>query len=291
MAATKKGARAWERFPHDADAYECAGATLKKRWPRLHAGDAERFPDAKRVAALVRSKESRALVAGDADPAEVATGVQDAWRAFHRGDFGVAWSEGARLGPPGVVAAVKAAAVYAGALERDAARAEALLLEATALAERATRAAPDYANAHYCHAFALGRYSQRISVLKALGEGLAPRVRRSLERALELEPSHADAHLALGLFHAEIVGKVGALAARLTYGANAAEAERHFERALALSPEAPVGPLEYANGLLALYGTKARARACEFFARAADGTPADAMERLDVERARVALAR
>ena len=40
---------AWAPFPHDAKAYAYAGDTLKKAWPKLHAGDAEPFPDAKRA--------------------------------------------------------------------------------------------------------------------------------------------------------------------------------------------------------------------------------------------------
>ena len=41
---------AWAAFPHDANAYVYAGDALKKAWPKLHAGDCEPFPDAKRAA-------------------------------------------------------------------------------------------------------------------------------------------------------------------------------------------------------------------------------------------------
>jgi predicted Zn-dependent protease len=85
------------------------------------------------------------------------------------------------------------------------------------------------------------------------------------------------------------VAKVGGIAARLTYRASAVAAEEHFERAIALNPDSPVGPLEYANGLVMLQGTKSHARAQQLYRRAADSTPADAMERLDAERARRAL--
>lgn len=289
MAGRKKASASWVQFPYTDGAYDFGTERLRKAWPRLHAGDAEPWPDAKRLAAVLGRGAARELVAAGLDGDELAAAVQQAWRAFHRGEFASAWEQGARLGPPGIAAAVKAAGVYGGYLEPDAARAEQVLLQAATLAARAVAAAPDYANAHYFHAFALGRYSQRISVLKALAEGHATRVRKGLERALELVPKHADAHVALGLYHAEIVAKVGGIAARLTYGASADAAEGHFERALALDPDSPVGPLEYANALVMMHGSKGRRRAEDLYRRAAASRPADAMERLDVERAREAL--
>jgi tetratricopeptide (TPR) repeat protein len=290
MAGRKKASVAWEQFPYMRDAYEFRAASLRRNWARLHAGDAEPWPEAGRVATSLARGPARNLLAEELDGDALATAVQEAWRAFHRGDFATAWREGGRLGPPGIAAAVKAAGVYAAYLEKDAGRAEQLLLDAATLAEKAAAAAPEYANAHYFHAFVLGRYSQRISVLQALAAGHATRVRKSLDRVLELEPKHADAHIALGLYHAEIVAKVGSIAARLTYGASANEAEKHFERAIELNPASPVGPLEYANGLAMMHGAKVRKRADELYRRAAESAPADAMERLDAERAREALA-
>ena len=76
-------------------------------------------------------------------------------------------------------------------------------------------------NSHYRHAFALGRYSQGLSIAKALKQGIAGKVRASLDTALELAPKHAEAHTALALYHAEIIGKIGAMIGGLTYGAKA----------------------------------------------------------------------
>jgi tetratricopeptide (TPR) repeat protein len=290
MTGRKKASAPWEQFPYTSAAYEFRAASLRRNWARLHAGDAEPWPDARRVSASAARGPARDLFAEELDGDALAAAVQEAWRAFHRGDFATAWHAGGRLGPPGIAAAVKAAGVYAAYLEKDPGRAERLLLDAATLAEQAAAAAPEYANAHYFHAFVLGRYSQRIAVLQALAAGHATRVRKSLDRALALEPKHADAHIALGLYHAEIVAKVGALAAKVTYGASANEAEKHFERALALNPESPVGALEYANALVMMRGAKDRKRADDLYRRAAESTPADAMERLDAEHARQALA-
>ena len=68
-------------------------------------------------------------------------------------------------------------------------------------------------------AYALGRYSPGISVAKALAQGLGSKVKHALETTLKLQPKHADAHIALGAFHAEVIDKVGKLLGR-TQGAD-----------------------------------------------------------------------
>lgn len=258
MAAAKSLA-----FPYDQKAYTYDGDALQKAWARLHAGDREPFP--------ANAK------------------LQQAWRAYHRGDFAEAIAQGAKLGTEGATVANKAAAVAATYLEEDDRRALKLLDEAAKRAEEATKKAPDYANAWYMQAFVLGRYAQRISIVKALAEGIGGKVRKALERALELEPAHADAHIALGLYHAEIIDKVGALAGRLTYGADAAKSEKHFEQALKLNPASSIAHMEYANGLLMLHGDERKKKAVELYRKAAAMKPADAMERLDVEQAKAEL--
>jgi tetratricopeptide (TPR) repeat protein len=280
----------WIQFPYTGHAAGIAGRALEKSWERLHRGDREPWPSAKRVAVVHGGNATaRALLAAPTEDAALASRLVDAWRAFHEGDFGEAWRAGRELGALGAVVAGKAAGVYVTYLENRRPRAEALLTEAVELAARAAAAAPGLANAHYVHAFVLGRLSQRLSVVRALAAGHATRVRTSLERTLALEPRHADAHIALGLYHAEIVGKVGALAARLTYGANGEAAARHFREAIQLFPESAIAHMEYGNGLLALYGDARRDEAVRLYERAASFAPLDAMERLDVEQARAEL--
>ncbi len=251
------------RFPYDQKPYDYAGDALGKAWKRLHQGDCEPFPET--------------------------APLQDAWRAFHRGDFAAAIAQGAKLGAPGSLPASKAAAVAATYLEEDDRRALKLLEDAAGRAEEAARKLPGHANAWYLLAFVLGRYAQRISIVKALAEGIGGKVRKALDRTLELEPKHADAHIALGLYHAEIIDKVGALAGKLTYGADAAKAVKHFEQALKLNPGSAIAHMEYANGLLMLHGDAKQKQAVELYRKAAACKPADAMERLDVEQAKAEL--
>lgn len=281
MASRKSG---WAKFPHDAKAFDLAGDKLKKAWPILHAGDGEPFPDESRAAALLKSAGKKAPKGVDAK--ELSAQLQAAWRAFHQGEFHHAFEIGASLGAVGASVAIKAIGIHATYLVEDEDEQLARFSQAVELAEAAIAALPDEANSHYRHAFALGRYSQRISVAKALKMGLAGKVRASLDKTLALNAKHAEAHTAMAIYHAEIIGKIGALIGGMTYGAKASEAEKHIAQALKLTPDSPIAHVEHANLLLLLHGDKKETAAANAYEKAAKLKPHDAMEKLDGEFAR-----
>ena len=251
---------AWKKFPFPDPAYAYPGSALKKHWARLHRGDCEAFP--------------------------VDDAAQDAWRAYHAGDFAGAVKIGLAGGTAGINAANKAAMIHANYLEDDPTLRLRLFEEIAGRCVTQQERQPEDPNAWYFHAYALGRYSQGISVAKALAQGLGGKIRHSLERALELQPRHADAHIALGTWHAEVIDKVGSLVGGLTYGAKKEAAERHFRSALELNPESAVARTEYADGLVMLFGRSRLKDAEKLYAEALACTAADAMERLDIEQAR-----
>lgn len=253
----------WTPFPYPDKAYEYAGEALRKNWERLHRGDCEPFP-----------REAK---------------VQEAWRQYHRGAFAEAVALGLAAGGAGITVANKAQSIYANALEKKAAVRLALFQESMERAEAQAAAEPRNANAHYQFAYAAGRYSQGISVAKALAQGFGGRIRAALEATLKLAPKHAEAHVAMGTFHAEVIDKVGALVGGLTYGARKEAGEEHFRKALKLAPDSPIAHVEYANGLVMMHGRKALAEASALYAKAAAFEPRDAMERIDVEAARAEL--
>lgn len=253
-------AKQWAKFPHSQGAYTHDVATLGKQWARLHRGDCEPMP-----------KDAKAL---------------DVWRCFHAGEFQQAVALGRSAGGSGTRAAVKAQTVYAVYLEKAEATRLALLEEAYGWADALRRKDKDDAQAHYLYAFALGRYGQGISVAKALAQGFGGKVRDALDTALKLEPKHAEAHTAYGAYQSEVIDKVGALVAGVTYGAKKDSAVHHFEQALELFPQSPIAHIEYANGLLRLFGKARLGEATKLYEKAAKLKPADAMERLDVELAR-----
>ena len=175
----------WKPFPHSDKDYAYEGAALKKAWPDLHRGDCEPFPDA----AFVKDAVARhARLKGALDSEKTAAALQSAWRAYHRGDFGAAVVEGTALGPIGANAANKAANIYATYLETDGRRKREILLSSAERAEALQAAAPDFPNAFYFHAQALGRYAQEISIAKALAQGIGGKVKASLDKTIKLEP-------------------------------------------------------------------------------------------------------
>jgi len=247
----------WTAFPHDSSAYRYDNKALKAIWPELHRGDCEPVPQ---------------------DGA-----ILEAWAAFHAGEFGEAVVLADKLGIAAHAIANKASGIYANYLEEDEKRRIDLFQAAIARAEEAIDQFPDDPNAHYFHAFNLGRYSQSISVVKAVKQGYASKIRESLEATLELQPSHAEANTAMGLYHAELIDKMGRMIGSMTYGASESEALEHLEAAVALTPDSPIAHIEYANGLYLIYGDKRLDEVTDLYVKASEMTPRDAMEKLDVE--------
>jgi tetratricopeptide (TPR) repeat protein len=253
----------WTAFPHPGD-YAFNAASVKKQWVRLHAGDAEPLP---------------------ADAA-----VLEAWALFHNGEFQKAAEAGLKVGGDGITVANKATCIYANYLEKKEKTKLDLFQEAAQRAEAQAAADPKNANAWYWQAYALGRYSQGISVAKALAQGLGSKVKEALEKTIKLQPRHADAHIALAAFHAEVIDKVGSLIGGMTYGAKKETGLKLFQEALKLNPTSAIAMVEYANGLVMLEGDKKMKEATRLYEQAAATKPVDAMERLDVDMARAELA-
>lgn len=261
-------------------------AAKSEPWTRMSFTDLPRF-DAETVLAQWRRLHAGQ---GDFDPPAAAE-LLDGWTHYHLGDFERAAAIGLQHGGrEGLALANRSTAIYANYLEpREAVRLALFRQVADRAAEQAEKE-PDDCQAHYWHAYALGRYSQGVSVAKALALGLGGKVKGALERVVELQPKHADAHLALGAFHAEVIDKVGTLVGRMTYGVRPEAAIEFFDRGLALNPHSVSGLMEYAHGLQMLHGESHEAQATRLFQQAAACAPADARERLDVELARASLA-
>ena len=250
---------AWHPFPYKNAAYVYTPERLQQHWARLHLGDVEEFPE---------------------DPALVR-----AWIAFHAGHFEAAAEQGLALGPAGYAVAHKASCIYATYLETDDARKLAIFEAVAARCERHQAERPDDPAGFFWHAYALGRYAQQYSVVKALAQGLGGKVADSLARTLKLAPEHADAHVALGVFHCEIIDKVGAVIGGITYGVRREEGFKHFRTALTLNHESAIARIEFAKALILLEGDKKMAESLGLLEDAAGLTPLDAREHLDVQLA------
>jgi len=252
----------WTAFPNPGD-YPFDAASVKKHWARLHAGDAEPLP------------RDRAVL--------------DAWALFHSGEFQKAMEAGLKAGGDGITVANKATAIYANYLEKKEKNKLDLFMEVAQRAEAQAAEDAKNANAWYWQAYSLGRYSQGISVAKALAQGLGTKVKDALEKTIKLQPKHADAHIALAAFHAEVIDKVGSLIGGMTYGAKRETGLKLYQDALKLNPHSAIAMIEYANGMVMLEGDRRMKEATKLYEQAAGSVPMDAMERLDVELARAEL--
>ncbi|SCX73721.1 hypothetical protein [Variovorax sp. EL159] len=265
MSASPVAANAepWTPLPY-ADAPRYDARSVLPHWQRLHAGN------------------------GLPPPAEDSP-LAEGWALFHSGEFERAAALGLRHGGDGLVLANQATAIYANYLEPREAMRLSMFRQVIERAGAQVAAEPENCHALYWQAYALGRYSQGISVARALAQGLGSKLKGALERVIALQPRHADAHLALAAFHAEVIDKVGALVGRMTYGVRAETSIELFERGLELHPDSAAGMMEYARALAMLHGESRMGEATRLFEKAAALKPADARERLDVELARVGL--
>lgn len=275
----------WNDFPHDATPFAFKGKALEAAWDELHTGDREPWPEAARLQGILEQHPDAAPADFDGDVAALEKQLREAWRCFHGGDFGGAIDIGSGIGVLGHAPANKAAGIYAHYLESDETAQQEIYMAAAMRAEEAITLLPEDPNSWYFHAFNLGRYSQSISIVTALRQGIGGKIQESLKRALELSPDHAEAHTAMGLYHAEIVDKIGKMIGAMTYGANADTAIAHFDLALENNPDSPIANMEYGNGLYMLYGDKALDKVTDLYVKASELDPRDAMEFLDVESA------
>ncbi len=266
----------WQPFPHNIAGFEHNAKSLKSAWPKLHKGDCEPFPSPAHV---------QTLDPDCSDPKTISNVLIEAWCHYHAGDFGRAIELADEIGIMAHAVANKASGIYADYLEDDAAQQMSLYQAGMERAQAAIEAFPEDPNAHYFHAFMTGRYSQCISVAKALKDGLAGRVKVDVTKTLELAPKHAEAWLALGLFHAEVINKVGKMVGSMTYGARAEDSMAAFEQALKLIPNSPIAWIEYGNALYLIYGDEKLDESNEAYLKASQFKPLDAMEKLDVEYA------
>ena len=238
--------------------------SMQANWSRLHAGDLEPYP------------QSSALI--------------EAWLKFHNGDFLASATCAQPLGE-GLSLQLKALSTYAHYLEQDPQKKIAQFLEIVELAEKGLIvSATNKTNLYYQIAYGLGRYGQFISIPKALAEGIAGKVQDALAQCLALTSDHADAHTAFATYQAEIIGKLGKIAGKLTYGVNGDSAISHYEKAIELAPFSISAKTEYADGLLVLFGKKQLKQAVHWYQAAVENDPIDALEALDYTVAKQELA-
>jgi tetratricopeptide (TPR) repeat protein len=249
----------WMEFAHTGD-FTYNVSRLKRNWAKLHAADALEMPSNPQVLA--------------------------AWALFHSGRFKEAVVTGVDAGPDGFSVVCKATCVYASYLEASEKNRQVLFQDIAKRASDHCAVYPDNASAFYWHGYALGRYSQGISVAKALAQGVGGKVKNALEAAVALDPGHADAYVALAAFHSEVINKVGALIGNMTYGVRKDTGLALFSKAISLCPSSPHVLIEAAHGRLMLEGEGLADEADALYRQAMRLKPRDAHEKLLIDLTR-----
>ncbi len=272
----------WKPFPQPAAAFEYAGEGLREAWPRLHAGDREAFPDQATIAEALATEARLGDHLLGTDAAAISNNLQDAWRAYHRGDFQPAWDLGTQAGPLGTSVAVAAAGVHSRFLLDDERERIACYEALIQRAGDTIDLLPLNPNNHFRYAWALGLLSREVSAVQVLTEGLGSKLHAALEAALELDADHAEAHTALGLYHAQVIERIGAALAKLTWRVDPEAAEAHLRTAIRLTPEAPGAWLGLGIGLKLLDARKHAGECTNAFRTAAAMKPIDARQALEI---------
>ena len=243
---------------HDTDTeftLSLSKSDLKDRWQGLHQADLAPLPS------------------GD---------LLDAWLAFHNGHFSQAGKMGRGLGIKGLPVLLRSVVAYTDYVCEDDKVSTELLHDAYIYGVDLCEDSHFDYNCEFTTALTMGRYSQSISVTKALHQGMGGKIKSRLSAVLEHQPDHAEAHIAMALYHAEVINKVGATLGGITYGAKAKLAYEHIDRALTLAPTA-INLIEAGNAYILLKDKNAVDKATELYQQAADKKPLDALQTMDID--------
>ncbi|HMO44443.1 MAG TPA: hypothetical protein PKB14_00265 [Rubrivivax sp.] len=255
----------WTPCAVDRSQLDLEGPALQSKWAALHMGNHEPYP---------------------ADEA-----LQNVWRLYHLGHFadGVAAAE--TLGDAGLTPLAFCATIHAHYVEQDEKLKADIFGQTIALCEQARARGFSSANFHYMYAVTLGRYSQTMTPLEALTDGLVARMKEQIDLCLAIDDRHAEALATLAGWHAAITTESGEMMARMMYGATEEAAIELYEKAVQCAPDSPVPYIEFAQGLEKLYGAEGAVDRIRANLQKGLGVkPIDAMQQLDAKHAAALLA-
>lgn len=196
-----------------------------------------------------------------------AQSIEEAIQAFNDGRFLEAAELAAGQGTSeGYVWASRSLTIYGHYIAPTLEERQGILLRAIQLAKKAVELDESNPYAYQAMAHSEGRYAESLPTIEALSAGYAEKTLASMQRAVELDPDFAYAHVAIGGWHARIINAAGFMGA-LIYGASEDKAHEHYERAIALLPDDIIILANYAIGLLQLDEDDNRAQVQELLAR------------------------
>jgi hypothetical protein len=160
-----------------------------------------------------------------------------------------------------------------------------LIDQAAQLARDALLEAPEHVEARLQLAIALSLKTRPMTTRQTLRSGYGDEAKRLVESVLEDDPTNVYAHGFLSVWHIEVRRRGGAIGASMM-GASVKKGRKHYQEAVALSPDDASVHWQYARALAALNARKYRSEISQVLA-AADACVTDTkLERLMQARAR-----
>ena len=163
-----------------------------------------------------------------------------------------------------------------------------LIEQAELLAREALIEAPDHIEARLQLAIALSLKTRPMTTRQTLRSGYGDEAKRLVESVLEDDPSNVYAHGFLSVWHVEVRRRGGAIGASML-GASVKQGRRHYQDAIALSPDDASVHWQYARALTALNARKFRREIEDALKLATDCAVETSLEALMQDRARALL--
>lgn len=301
--------RRWAPFPYESAPFSYTFAEIEAQWDTLLRGYLIPFPSPE----YLRKRYARypqmwkELKFQDEDYAQHSRNVLEVWLLFFRGDFQAAREAGLEYGGFARVPALFAQLMQAIYLADTLREKHTLLQDAVdGITYYGTVFQPrpqddlqyraDYAMIRLGYAYGLGRIAEDVSIPTALTKDYIGKVTRASNDILSVYPEHPmGLSLSAGISaniirRASLMGPMGAMSAKLAFGASGEDAKTRFETSFALVPDVALTRFEYANTLLYIDNASAIDDAITQLRMAASFPPRHAVEALDVAYAKKRLA-
>ena len=160
-----------------------------------------------------------------------------------------------------------------------------LIDQAEQLSREALIEAPEHIEARLQLAIALSLKTRPMTTRQTLRSGYGDEAKRLVESVLEDDPANVYAHGFLSVWHIEVRRRGGAIGASML-GASVKQGRKHYQDAVALSPDDASVHWQYARALTALNARKYRSEITQVLT-AADACATDSkLERVMQARAR-----
>ena len=159
-----------------------------------------------------------------------------------------------------------------------------LLNEAESYARKAIAIDSQHVEGQMQLAISLSLKARPLSTRAAMRTGYGDEAKALAEAVLEIDPNNTYAHGFMMVWNIEVVRRGGALGSRIM-GASVKKARKHYDQAIASSPDDASIHWQYARALAALNVKKYRGDIDSALEQALSATPDDYVERVMISRA------